>query len=129
MNINRWDLRKPGTPCHDIAAHLADINTIDFNPFNEYLFVTGSSDTTCAFWDIRNTSKSLHKFEGHTDDVIKVEWQPHNSGIFASCSNDRKLRVWDISKIGQQVKGDEPVEGAPELIVKDYSRMIWLIIL
>jgi len=62
-------------------------------------------------------SKSLHKFEGHTDEVLKVEWEPNNLPIFASCSKDRKIRVWDISKIGQQVKAENPIEGAPELMV------------
>jgi len=115
--MNRWDLRKPTVPCHDILGHESEINSIDFNPFDEYLFVTGSSDKTCAFWDLRNTSKSLHKFEGHTDEVLKVEWEPSNLPIFASCSKDRKVRVWDISKIGQQVKAENPMEGAPELMV------------
>ena len=119
-------MRKPLKPCHDIQAHAADINSIDFNPFDEYLFVTGSSDQTCAFWDLRNTSKSLHKFEGHTDEVMKVEWEPNNASLFASSSNDRKIRVWDINKIGQQVKAGDPVEGAPELLVffcNDYESL------
>jgi len=111
-----WDMRKPQKPCHDIQAHAAEINSIDFNPSDEYLFVTGSSDHTCAFWDLRNTSKSLHRFEGHTDEVMKVEWEPNHASLFASSGNDRRIRVWDINKIGQQVKNDIPLEGAPELM-------------
>ncbi len=110
-------MRKPQKPCHDIQAHAGEINSIDFNPSDEYLFVTGSSDHTCALWDLRNTSKSLHRFEGHTDEVMKVEWEPNHASLFASSGNDRRIRVWDINKIGQQVKSDIPLEGAPELMV------------
>ena len=117
FNRTRWDLRKPGGPSQDIAGHAAEINSIDFNPFDEYLFITGSSDKTIGFWDLRNTSKSLHVFEGHTDDVLKVEWEPNNSTVFASCSNDRRIRVWDISKIGQEQKGEDAADGPPELLV------------
>lgn len=111
-------MRKPGTPSQDISGHAAEINSIDFNSFDEYLFITGSSDRTVGFWDLRNTSKSLHVFEGHTDDVLKVEWEPNNSTVFASCSTDRRLRIWDISKIGQEQKAEDAVDGPPELLVK-----------
>lgn len=110
-------MRKPGGPTHDILGHAAEINTIDFNTFDEYLFLTGSADKTIGFWDLRNTSKSLHIFEGHTDDIIKVEWEPNNSTVFASSSSDRRIRVWDISKIGQEQKAEDAVDGPPELLV------------
>ena len=32
------------------------INSVDFNPFNEYLFLTGSSDKNIGLWDLRNIS-------------------------------------------------------------------------
>ncbi len=89
-------------PASIIHGHLEEINSIHFNPFNEYLFLTGSSDKTIGLWDLRNTSKRLHTFEGHTSDVFKVEWSPHNECLFASCSNDRRSIVWDLSKIGDE---------------------------
>ena len=110
-------MRKPGGPTHDILGHAAEVMSIDFNPYDEYLFVTGSVDKTVGFWDLRNTSKSLHIFEGHTDDVIKVEWEPSNSTVFASSSSDRRIRVWDISKIGMEQKSEDAQDGPPELLV------------
>ena len=100
--------------------------SIDFNPYDEYLFVTGSVDKTVGFWDLRNTSKSLHIFEGHTDDVIKVEWEPNNSTVFASSSSDRRIRVWDISKIGMEQKSEDAQDGPPELLVKEKSKFIYV---
>ena len=43
----------------DIEGHDEEINSINFNPFNEYLFLTGSSDSTIGLWDMRNLSKKL----------------------------------------------------------------------
>jgi len=89
---------------------------VDFNPADEYMFISGSSDKTVALWDLRNTSKSLHLFEGHNEDVWKVEWAPTNNTIFASCSSDRRIRIWDMSKIGAEVKNEDAVDGPPELL-------------
>ena len=83
-----------------VDAHDAEINSIHFNPFNEYLFLTGSSDTTVGLWDMRNLSKKLKSLESHNGEVFKVEWSPHNEYIFASCSDDRQVIVWDLSNIG-----------------------------
>lgn len=52
--------------------------------------------------------------------VIRVEWSPHKSNLFASCSNDRRLNVWDITKIGQENRSDDAVDGPPELMVAVY---------
>lgn len=69
-SLFRWDFKqKSNQPTHVIKAHTQEINTIDFNQYNEFLFLTGSNDKTVALWDLRQTSKRLHSFEGHTDDV------------------------------------------------------------
>lgn len=56
----------------DVVGHDDEINSIDFNPFNEYLFLTGSSDSTVGLWDLRNVSKKLHTFNHHKGEVLKV---------------------------------------------------------
>ncbi len=56
-------------------------------------------------------------FEGHTSDVMKVEWEPNDTTLFASCSSDRRVKVWDISKIGQEQKAEDAIDGPPELLV------------
>ena len=37
----------------NIDAHCQEVNSVDFNPFNEYLLLTSSNDKTCALWDLR----------------------------------------------------------------------------
>ena len=56
-SIRIWDVRKenPSQSTHCInKAHEGDINSIAFNPVNEFLLATGSSDKTVALWDLRN---------------------------------------------------------------------------
>ena len=48
-----------------MEGHKKEINAIGFNPFNEYLFLTASSDQTIALWDMRNLTKKLHSFTTH----------------------------------------------------------------
>lgn len=52
-----WDVREadPTKAVHSVAnAHAGDINSIAFNPVNEFLLATGSADKTVKLWDMRN---------------------------------------------------------------------------
>eukprot|EP00331_Platyophrya_macrostoma_P010464 CAMPEP_0176415760 /NCGR_PEP_ID=MMETSP0127-20121128/5983_1 /TAXON_ID=938130 /ORGANISM="Platyophrya macrostoma, Strain WH" /LENGTH=400 /DNA_ID=CAMNT_0017795787 /DNA_START=6 /DNA_END=1208 /DNA_ORIENTATION=- len=100
----------------DINAHTDEIYSIDFNKNDEYLFITGGADKIICLWDLRNPSKSLHVFENHKEEVIKCEWSPNHSYMFASCSSDRRINVWDMTKIGQDQKGEDALDGPPELL-------------
>jgi histone-binding protein RBBP4 len=56
-SIMIWDVREknPQKPVHHVSqAHKGDINSIAFNPVNEYVIATGSADKTVALWDMRN---------------------------------------------------------------------------
>ena len=77
-----------------------EVNTIDFNPFNEYLLLTGSNDKTCVLWDLRNLKKKLHNFKHHINDVINFKWNPFIMSMFVSSSCDRRVDIWDLSNIG-----------------------------
>jgi histone-binding protein RBBP4 len=59
-SIRIWDVREnnPLKPVHCVEkAHNADINSIAFNPVNEFLLATGSADKTVALWDMRNLKR------------------------------------------------------------------------
>jgi len=101
-----WDLRQ-NLPVYNIEAHVQEVNSIDFNPFNEYLILTGSNDKTCALWDLRNLKKKLHNFKHHINDVLCVKWNPHIMSMFASSSSDRRIDIWDLSNIGKETNLNE----------------------
>lgn len=63
--------RRHHTPATNVKtqAHSANINCLAFNPFNEFLLATGSSDTTVALWDMRNMAKPMHLLERHSSEA------------------------------------------------------------
>lgn len=111
-----WDSRSNSTdqPIHAIVAHNAEVNCVSFNPYNEYILATGSSDKTVNLWDLRKLDSNLHTFRNHDDEVFQVHWSPHRENILASGSSDQKLNVWDVKRINKQ--GSEFKEESPELL-------------
>lgn len=41
------------------------VNCLAFNPFNEWVVATGSTDKTVKLFDLRKIDKSLHTFDCH----------------------------------------------------------------
>lgn len=112
-----WDQRdSSGAPRGSFVAHDAEVNCISFNPFQEFLLVTGSADRTVALWDLRNMKSKLHSFLSHTDEVFQVQWAPFNESIVASSSADRRVNVWDLSKIGMPQSPEDAEDGPSELL-------------
>jgi histone-binding protein RBBP4 len=112
-----WDTREAFAPCRKVeAAHEKDINCLAFNPGNEFLLATGSSDQQVALWDLRNLGQRMHTFEGHKSGVYQVNWAPFNESIIGSCGLDRRLHVWDLARIGQEQSPEDAEDGPPELL-------------
>jgi histone-binding protein RBBP4 len=69
-----WDARfrhcEGRKPVFSVIAHTSEIYTLDFNPFNDYLFLSGSEDKNTSLWDLRKLNHSVRTFEGHNDSVI-----------------------------------------------------------
>lgn len=108
------DLRT--TPAKSGASAKEDghtINTIAFNPFNQYLMATGSSQGVCLY-DIRKMPARLNLLKGHKDDVVCLEWSPHEKTVLSSASPDRRVFVWDIALMDSH--SNENVSFPPELL-------------
>ncbi|KAL0356577.1 UNVERIFIED_CONTAM: WD-40 repeat-containing protein MSI2 [Sesamum calycinum] len=59
-----WDLRT--NKCqHSVVVHEKEVNYLSFNPFNEWVLATASSDTTVGLFDMRNLSSPLHALGNH----------------------------------------------------------------
>jgi histone-binding protein RBBP4 len=113
-----WDL-KQDKPIHNIEAHSQEINSVEFNYFNEFSLITASNDKTIALWDIRNLSIKLHSFEHHRNDVLAARWNPNLESVFASYSSDRRVNVWDLNRLGKQQSLADAEDGPVELLVKN----------
>ncbi|XP_042494460.1 WD-40 repeat-containing protein MSI2-like isoform X1 [Macadamia integrifolia] len=114
-----WDLRSPlsNKPQHSIIAHEKEqVNYLSFNPFNEWILATASSDTTINLFDLRKLTTALHSFSSHTEEVFQVEWSPNHETVLASSASDRRIMIWDLSRIGDEQSEEDAEDGPPELL-------------
>ncbi|KAK9052070.1 hypothetical protein SSX86_028698 [Deinandra increscens subsp. villosa] len=110
-----WDLR---TNKHEqaVVVHEKEVNYLSFNPFNEWVLATASSDTTVGLFDMRKLTTPLHVLSNHAEEVFQVEWDPNHETVLASSADDRRLMVWDLNRIGDEQLEGEAEDGPPELL-------------
>lgn len=110
-----WDLRT-NKPEQSILAHRKEVNSLSFNPFNEWILATASGDTTINLFDMRKLSRSLHTFDSHEAEVFQVEWNPNLATVLASSAADKRVMIWDINRIGDEQSEEDADDGPPELL-------------
>ncbi|KAK3028493.1 hypothetical protein RJ639_040062 [Escallonia herrerae] len=110
-----WDLRT-NKPQQSVVVHEREVNYLSFNPYNEWVLATASSDTTVGLFDIRKLSSPLHALTTHEEEVFQVEWDPNHETVLASSADDRRLMVWDLNRIGDEQLEGEAADGPPELL-------------
>lgn len=49
--INTWDLRNNRTFLNDLNYHSDKVNTIEWSPFHEHIFMSGALDAKIFVWD------------------------------------------------------------------------------
>jgi len=115
-----WDARAGGGADARVAhvpnAHSAEVNCLAFNPANEHLLATGSSDHSVALFDARRLGARLATFSGHTEEVFALAWSPKHATVLGSCGADRRLCVWDLARIGAEQAAEDAEDGPPELL-------------
>ena len=99
-----------------VEAHVSEIMSVDYSPFDSTLMATGSADRSVSVWDRRNMKSKLHSLRQHRDEVNQVKFSPLSANLLASSSADRRIMLWDISRIGQKQTEEEKRDGPPELI-------------
>ncbi|KAL0383930.1 UNVERIFIED_CONTAM: WD-40 repeat-containing protein MSI2 [Sesamum radiatum] len=102
-----WDLRTNRCQ-HSVVVHEKEVNYLSFNPFNEWVLATASSDTTVGLFDMRNLSSPLHALGNHMEEVFQVEWNPNHETILASSA--------DEGRVGDEQLEGEAEDGPPELL-------------
>ncbi|KAI5577524.1 hypothetical protein POPTR_009G135100v4 [Populus trichocarpa] len=110
-----WDLRTNQIQ-HSVKAHEKEINYLSFNPYNEWILATASSDATVGLFDMRKLTVPLHALRSNTEEVFQVEWDPNHETVLASSADDRRLNVWDLNRIGEEQLELDADDGPPELL-------------
>jgi histone-binding protein RBBP4 len=113
-----WDIRSQETtrPSHKIAAHKFSINSVEFNPFSEYLLATSSMDRSIGLWDLRNLKLKLHSIRVRDELLHRIRWSPHYSGILGACNNDRRIYLFDMDRIFEEQTPDDAEDGPSTLV-------------
>ncbi|KAL7156423.1 hypothetical protein ABFS83_02G008000 [Erythranthe nasuta] len=110
-----WDLRTNKFQ-HSVVVHEKEVNYLSFNPFNEWILATASSDSTVGLFDMRNLSSPLHTLSSEVEEVFQVEWDPNHEGVLASSADHIMLTIWDLNRIGDEQLQGEAEDGPPELL-------------
>jgi histone-binding protein RBBP4 len=90
--------------------------SVDCSPFDQYLLISGSADTTVAVWDMRNVKTKLFSLRSHTKDVNNVAFSRMQSNLLASSGHDRRIMIWDLSRFDRPQTEEEKADGPPELL-------------
>ncbi|CAH8358773.1 unnamed protein product [Eruca vesicaria subsp. sativa] len=116
--LHIWDLRSQSTSksVQSVEAHSMEVNCLAFNPFNEWIVATGSTDKTVKLFDLRKLTSAIHTFDSHEEEVFQVGWNPNNETILASCCLGRRLMIWDVSRINEEQTAEDAEDGPPELL-------------
>lgn len=98
--------------------HSGPVYTLDFNPFQQNLLATGSSDSEIFIWDMNNTNTPMSPGAKTQppEDVLSVAWNRQVQHILASAF-PAKCVVWDLRK-------NEPIIKLTDTV----SRIRWKVV-
>ncbi|KAK4757187.1 hypothetical protein SAY87_007314 [Trapa incisa] len=110
-----WDLRTSIPEGYGKSENEVELNSLSFNPYNDWIVATGAVDKTLPLFDMRKLPLPVHALRSHVGDVFKVEWDPNHASVLASASADRRIMIWDLNRIGKEqpkydTTSDEPDE-------------------
>ncbi|XP_033330387.1 dynein intermediate chain 3, ciliary isoform X1 [Megalopta genalis] len=97
-----WDVENPNTPCMSLKP-FCPILTLEYNPKDCNVLVSGLTTGQVACWDIRKGSEPVEispiEFS-HRDVCNKVLWINSKTGTeFFSASKDGQIMWWDTRKL------------------------------
>mmetsp|Transcript_26499 Transcript_26499/g.30419 ORF Transcript_26499/g.30419 Transcript_26499/m.30419 type:complete len:412 (+) Transcript_26499:109-1344(+) len=79
-------------PTKIFESHTDSVYSVDWNPTDENIFVTGGGDDIAIIWSIDGTP--LYKLEGHSDTVLEARYSKDGKFI-ATGSLDGTVKIWN----------------------------------
>ncbi|ODV67524.1 hypothetical protein HYPBUDRAFT_152434 [Hyphopichia burtonii NRRL Y-1933] len=94
--IKTKDLSKASV--HKSTKHSGAVKTLQFNPNQNHILVTGGSKGEIFIWDTKTFSDPFTPGKAMTpmDEINSVAWNQSVSHIFASTSNGGYTSIWDL---------------------------------
>ncbi|KAG6801639.1 dynein intermediate chain 2, axonemal isoform X1 [Apis mellifera caucasica] len=97
-----WDVENPNIPCVTLKP-FCPILTLEYNPKDSNILISGLMTGQVACWDIRKGSELVETSSmefSHRDLCNKVLWINSKTGTeFFSASKDGQIMWWDIRKL------------------------------
>jgi len=106
--LKGWDLRTPGETFTN-NSHTMGVCCIDFDPFEEHKFVTGSYDEKIRLFDSRSVHKPISELE-LGGGVWRLVYSPHESSKIASACMRNGMKILSIDE-GDNISVEECFEG------------------
>ncbi|CCG21209.1 Pga63 protein [Candida orthopsilosis Co 90-125] len=94
--IKTKDLAKSSV--HKSNKHTGAVKSLQFNPIQPHVLVTGGSNGQIFVWDTKNFSEPFAPGQAMTpmDEISSVAWNNSVSHIFASTGNSGYTSIWDL---------------------------------
>lgn len=77
-------------------GHHMSVYSVEWNKFNDDLFLSGSADWTVKLWQEKQ-SDPLMTFDLGSS-VGDATWAPYSASVFAAVTDDGRVHVYDLSK-------------------------------
>lgn len=94
--IKSKDLAKASV--HKSTKHRGDVKSLQFNPLQPHILVSGGSHGEIFIWDTKTFAEPFAPGKAMTpmDEITSVAWNNSVSHIFASTSNGGFTSIWDL---------------------------------
>jgi histone-binding protein RBBP4 len=100
-HVYLWDLRRLKKPVHHFQAHSLAVSQIKFNPHDEKLMGTASTDSFFHLWyvgsdDEKESNQCLKSFKTHTLPITTWDWSVHELGLVGDAGSDYSIFLWNF---------------------------------
>ncbi|XP_017758642.1 PREDICTED: trichohyalin-like [Eufriesea mexicana] len=94
-----WDIENPNKALHTLKSS-SQLMTVEFNPRDPVLLLSGLITGQVCYWDIRNSGKpaqTSHLYTSHRNPAIQTIWISSKTNTdFFSSSTDGMVLWWDV---------------------------------
>lgn len=97
---------------HTFQAHDGEVNSIEWHPESEELFVSGGNDGKLIYW-MANEDKIYEVPDAHQGPIWDMAWHPMGNSL-ATAGNDSYLQLWARAKPGEELISPTKIKEARE---------------